>query len=525
MYLVTAKEMRDLDRYTIVQTGLPGVVLMENAGKAVADEVMRRFPEPKTAVVLAGAGNNGGDGWVAARHLLFRGWNVHLWLAGDEEKLTPDARVFYEVCKRVAPVERYQPEKRERLWQHLQQAEVIVDALLGTGAKGGLRPLMAELVSLINQQERAYVVAVDLPTGVDADTGRVDGEAVQADLTVTFAFPKWGHYLRPGADCSGEVKVADIGLAPVPDVNLEPSARINLPDEWKQHLRSPSPWAHKGTHGHVWIIGGSQGMLGAVTMAGQAAYRTGAGLVTLTVPRSEHPALAAKATQEIIWSWPGEGVFSRTSYQWLDQRKSRYSAVAIGPGLGRFAGEEEWLGELMKKIEVPLVLDADALNILADHPALVEKRPPHLPTVLTPHPGEMARLIGCTVKEVETSRREAATELARQTGMTVVLKGRYTILAFPDGKQRLNVTGSPALAKAGSGDLLTGMIASFLARNIPVKDAVCMAVYLHGKAGELAAKFLPQSVVVSDILSAMETALHQTVSTIVPAYPTHFPGN
>lgn len=525
MYLVTAKEMRDLDRYTISQAGLPGVVLMENAGRAVAEEVMRRFPEPKTAVVLGGTGNNGGDGWVAARHLLFRGWKVHLWLAGDEGKLTSDARVFYEVCKKYTQIERYQPEKRERLWQHLQQAEVIVDALLGTGAKGELRPLMAELVSLINQQERAFVVAVDLPTGVDADTGAVEREAVQADLTVTFAFPKWGHYLRPGADCSGEVKVADIGLAPIPDADLEPSARINLPGEWKQHLRSRSPWAHKGTHGHLLIIGGSRGMLGAVVMSGEAAYRTGAGLVTLTVPKSEHPALAAKVTQEIIWSWPGDEVFSRKSYQWFNARKSRYSAVAIGPGLGRFTGEEEWLGELMRKIEVPLVLDADALNILSDHPDLFEKRPPDFPTVLTPHPGEMARLIGCTVKEVESSRHQAAKELAERTGMTVVLKGRYTIIAFPDGKQWLNGTGSPALAKAGSGDLLTGMIGSFLAQQIPVKDAVLMAVYLHGKAGELAAKLMPHSVMFSDILSAMETALHQTMSKTVPAYPTHFPGN
>nr|WP_232345612.1 NAD(P)H-hydrate dehydratase [Paenactinomyces guangxiensis] len=507
--MVTAKEMRNLDRYTIDHLGVPGVVLMENAGKAVAEEIMHRFPEPKTAVILCGSGNNGGDGWVVARHLQFRGWKVYLWLVGAVEKMAPDARVFYEVCQRLTRIEIDPQQERDQLRRHLEQADVVVDALLGTGATGQLRPHIAEVVALVNQQSKAFVVAVDLPTGVDADTGGVLTEAVQADLTVTFAFPKWGHYLRPGADYSGEVKVADIGLSPCASPELEPSARINLPSDWQHHLPPRSAWAHKGTHGHLLVVGGSRGMLGAAVMAGEAAYRTGAGLVTITVPSSEQLPLSAKVTQQMVWSWPGESTFSPDSWQMIEERRTRFSAVAIGPGLGRFAGEADWLGELMKRMEVPMVLDADALNILSDHPSLLQKRPSPFATVLTPHPGEMARLLACSVAHVESSRRQAAGELAQKTGAVVVLKGRYTIVAFPDGKQILNLTGSPALAKGGAGDLLTGMIGSLLAQRIPLGAAVPMAVYLHGKAGELAVSSVPHSVMFSDILSAIGPALRQ----------------
>jgi NAD(P)H-hydrate epimerase len=495
--------MRELDRYMIEEIGLPGVVLMENAGKAVADEITRRFAKPKTAVVLAGTGNNGGDGWVTARHLVYRGWRVHLWLVGTEEKLTYDARVFYSICKRLAPINYFNPEEREHLARHLAEADVIVDAMLGTGAKGELRPPVAEVVRLIDAVRDRFVVAVDLPTGVDADTGAVFSEAVQADLTVTFEYPKWGHYLRPGAERCGQVKVAKIGIAPVErGTRLEPSARLNLPLWWEAYAKPRMEWAHKGTYGHLLVVGGAKGMLGAVTMAGEAAYRTGVGYVTLTVPESERLPLAVKTTQELIWSWPGEGVFAADSFTAFLERKCRFSAVAIGPGLGRFAGEERWLGELMAHVEVPLVLDADACNILADYPHLLNKRPPSVPTVLTPHPGEMARLVGLSVAQVEAERPKIANYFAMKTGTIVVLKGRYSVIAFPDGRQMLNLTGSPALAKAGSGDLLTGMIGALLAMRIPAVHAVPMAVYMHGKAGEKAGTH-PHSVMFSDLLKAI----------------------
>jgi ADP-dependent NAD(P)H-hydrate dehydratase / NAD(P)H-hydrate epimerase len=517
VYLVTAEEMRALDRYTMEEVGLPGVVLMEQAGKAVAEAIIGRFPVSGSVVVLGGTGNNGGDGWVLARHLVLRGWQVQPWLVGDPAKLTGDARIFYQVCQAFVPVECYRLEQKERLSAQLATADVVVDALIGTGSRGALRATIAEVVQQVNQQRGKWIVAVDLPTGVNADTGEVPTEAIRANLTVTFGYPKWGHYLRPGADRCGEVQVADIGLAPLPDSLAQTVATVNSPQRWESFLPPRNPWSHKGTWGHLLLIGGAGGMLGAIEMAAQAAYKAGVGLVTCTVPASQTGALAVKMTQELIWSWPGEGTFAVDSVRCWEQVKSSVSTVAIGPGLGRFSGEEEWLGTLMQKIDLPLVLDADALNILADYPELFSLRNRVAPTVLTPHAKEMARLLRITVAEVEQKRSVVAKELAQRTGMIVVLKGRYTLIALPDGKQILNPSGSPALAKAGSGDLLTGLIGSWLAQSIPVAEAVAMAVYLHGKAGEIAAREVGvYSVTYRELLSAIGAAIHPLISTNIP---------
>lgn len=516
MFLLTAQEMRDFDHYTIEHVGLPGVVLMENAGRAVAHEIQRRFAQPQTAVVLAGPGNNGGDGFVVARVLAQAGWTVYPWLIGLKEKMSADARTHYQVCQHVVEIQHDPIGSWDQLQTHLQQATVIVDAMLGIGVKGGLRSPFDRVVQLVNQQKTAWTVAVDLPTGVETDTGRVVNDAVKADLTITFAYPKWGHLLKPGADYTGEWKAVDIGILP----NRTPRVSINQPSQWRPTLRPRSPWSHKGSFGHLLIIGGSEGMLGASIMAKEAAYRTGVGKVTLTVPESQQAVCAGKVTQAMVWSWSGTKQFDQESYQAYQQRKEDFSAVAIGTGLGRFQGEAKWLAKLLQQIEVPLVLDADALNILADHPELIEERDRSLPTICTPHPGEMARLLHCSVREVEENRSTVARDYAKNTGMIVVLKGRYTIIAFPDGRQIVNTTGHPALAKAGSGDLLTGIIGSFLAQGIRPDHAVQIAVYLHGKSGERAVTFSDHSVLYSDILAQLGSILHQLTSE-----PTYFPGN
>ena len=516
MFLLTAQEMRDNDQFTIEHVGLPGVVLMENAGRAVVSELKKRFSRPQTAVVLAGPGNNGGDGFVVARMLAQEGWTVYPWFIGSLEKMSADAKVHYRVCKHFVSIYHHPVEQWECLQQHVDRATVIVDAMLGIGTKGGLRPPFDRIASLVNQQKKAWVVAVDLPSGVETDTGNVSNEAVKADQTITFSFPKWGHLLRPGADYTGEWKVVDIGIVPA----RESLASINLPANWQQSLLPRSPWSHKGTFGHLLVIGGAEGMLGAAVMAKEAAFRTGVGKVTLTVPESQQGICASKVTQAMVWSWPGNGRFEPESYQCFLQRKGDFSAVAIGTGLGRFAGEERWLGNLLEQIEVPIVLDADALNILAKNPTLIQKRDRTRSTICTPHPGEMARLLQCSTKEVEENRATVARDFAQQTGMIVVLKGRYSIIAFPDGRQVVNTTGHPALAKAGSGDLLTGMIGSFLAQGYKPEEAVQIAVYIHGKAGEKAVRSSEYSVRYSDILAQLGPVLHQLTS-----QPAYFPGN
>ncbi|MFC7441638.1 NAD(P)H-hydrate dehydratase [Laceyella putida] len=512
MYLVTAEEMRMLDRYTITKGGIPGIILMEQAGKAVAEEIMARQPSPGRAVILGGTGHNGGDGWVAARHLLYRGWTVLLWRLGKEEKIVPDAKVFYEACSRHVPVRGCDSTQLPELERDLRSADVIVDAMLGTGAKGELRQTVAEVVTLVNAVDRARVVAVDLPTGVDADTGAVSTMAVKADVTVTFQYPKWGHYLRPGTDFCGEVIVREIGLTP-PSLGATPvpRARLNDPELWHEYCVRRDPWAHKGTYGHLLVIGGARGMLGAVAMAGEAAYRMGTGLVTLTVPESERLALAAKVTQAMVWSWPGDGVFAAGSVAAFRETPRRFSALAVGPGLGRFAGEEAWMAQLLEQADLPLVLDADACNILADYSGLLPLvRARKQATIFTPHPGEMARLMRLPVKGVEENRPLVARKLAERLQAIIVLKGRYTLIAFPDGRCLLNPTGGPALAKAGSGDLLTGMIGALLAQGVPAEKAVPMAVFVHGRAGEMTG-MQEHSVMVTDLCQAIPVVIDQLV--------------
>lgn len=507
MYLVTAEEMRRIEAWAIDEVGIPGTVLMENAGKSVADEITKRFPEPQKAVVLAGRGNNGGDGWVIARYLLHRSWEVACWLVGSPDKITPDAQVFYNVLQSFTSIQTFDSSRLDELKSDLSRASVIVDALLGTGVKGNLRPSYKEVVEQINVS-RKWVVSVDLPTGLYTDGVSTDSVKVKADLTVTFQYPKWGHFSRQGKELTGELVIKEIGLPPALNQELEPEGRLNDPVWWKKDWTPRDKWSHKGSHGHLLLIGGSKGMLGAICMAGEAAYRTGAGYVTLTVPESERHALAAKVTQPLIWPWPGEESFAVKSADLFREKADQISAVAIGPGLGRFEGEDEWLKNLLSFIQVPLVLDADALNILADCPDLLRVvRERDVPAIVTPHPGEMARLTSMSVQEVEANRKDVARLFAQRTGMIVVLKGRYTLIAHPDGTLFLNQTGSPALAKAGSGDVLTGMIGSLLAQKVSPFHAAAMAVYLHGKAAEQT-RIHPHSVLYTDLL----TGIHRTIS-------------
>lgn len=513
MYLTTAQEMRDLDRYAIETIGIPGVVLMENAGRAVARLLTDRHPRPGTALVIAGTGNNGGDGFVAARHLAAAGWKVTVWLAGTEEKLTPDSAIYFRVCRNMGlTIIRDEEGRRDELARRIEGADAIVDALLGTGIRGEVRPRALELIRLVNEHRRGVVVAVDVPSGADTDTGALLPDAIRADWTVTFAYPKWCHYLRPAAEYCGEVIVADIGIPRSAAEHRSPAARVNDPSWWGEWLRPRSRWSHKGTYGHLLVVGGARGMLGAAVLAGMAGLRVGAGLSTISVPAAQEPILAAKVTDAMVWGWPddGAGRFAGDSARVLSERVRRFTAAAVGPGLGRFPGEGDWLQELLEGMPFPIVLDADGLNVLAENPDVLRHR--RAETILTPHPGEMARLAGTDVKGVESSRHTIAREWARKTGSVVVLKGTHTIIAFPDGTQMVNPTGTPAMAKGGSGDVLSGVIGGLLARGIPPTAAAAMGVYLHGLAGELAVRSSEHSLLASDILSQLGAALSRLAS-------------
>ncbi|PTM53309.1 NAD(P)H-hydrate dehydratase [Desmospora activa] len=510
MYLYTAQEMRDLDRYAIETIGVPGAVLMENAGQAVTRQLLKRHPGLGRATVLAGTGNNGGDGYVIARLLASAGWHVRLWQLGPTAKMSAETRLFRDVCLRSQPHPlQWEQERLPDLVDDLRRSDWVIDAMLGTGVRGQPREPLQTVIAAVNRETRGRILAVDLPSGVETDTGAVPGKAVQADWTVTLAGPKWGHYLQPGAEHCGELTVADIGIPAVAHQTHPPTARLNGIDEWGEYLHPRSPWSHKGTHGHMMVVGGSRGMLGAAALASMAAYRTGVGMVTVAVPEGQETAMASQVTEPLVWGWPdrGDGGFADSLPLGWDERKNRFRAVAVGPGLGRVSNVT-WLKPLLE-LGCPVVLDADGLNLLAREPAIL--RQVASTVVLTPHPGEMARLAACTVSEVEANRPGVARDWAREYGVTVVLKGSHTIIAAADGSCVVEGNVAPALAKAGSGDVLTGILGAWLARGIPPFAAAALSVHLHSRAGRLAVVDTPDSVVATDVVRAIGPALHQLI--------------
>lgn len=508
LYLYTAQEMRNLDRYAIETIGMPGAVLMENAGQAVTRQLLQRHRGPGTATVLAGTGNNGGDGYVIARLLASAGWQVRLWQMGPEEKMSVETRLFRDACARSEPRPlHWTRERLPDLVDDLHRSEWVIDAILGTGIQGVAREPLQTVIAVVNREARGRILAVDIPSGVVTDTGAVPGKAVQADWTITLAGPKWGHYLRPGAEHCGRLTVADIGIPAAAVRAHPPTARLNGVDVWGKHLVPRSPWSHKGTHGHLLVAGGSRGMLGAAALAALAAYRTGVGIVTVAVPESQQTAMASQVTEPLVWGWPdhGDGGFADTPPVGWEERRSRFGAAAVGPGLGRLP-QVAWLNPFLD-LGCPVVLDADALNLLSRDPSILRRSASEV--VLTPHPGEMARLAACTVAEVEADRPGVARDWAREYGVTVVLKGSHTIIAAADGSCVVEGDTAPALAKAGSGDVLTGILGAWLARGVPPFVAAALSVHLHGCAGRLAVVDTPDSVVATDVVRAIGPALHQ----------------
>lgn len=524
MYVVNAQEMRELDRQTIQDLGIPAVVLMEVAGRAVAQEVKKRARAGSCVTILAGHGNNGGDGLVAARHLALAGYETHIWLIGKTERMGADVRRFWEVCERLSlPTHVYSAAKANECRFQLERSDIVIDGLLGTGITGDVRPPMRQVIDMLNRSHVPLVVAVDVPSGVDTDSGKVLAEAVRAHCTVTFAFPKWCHYLAPAAELTGELIVADIGI-PKSFANLYPvCTRVTDKSYWSGTIRSRAAFSHKGVYGHVLVIGGKRGMAGAPALASRAVLKTGAGLVTTAVPSGIQNVIASHLPEGLTWgigevdaeTWHADSAVA------IVERLHRYDAVVIGPGMGRFPQDTKWLQTLLASAKCPVILDADALNIVADDRHLLDARRGGRaireggapPIVLTPHPGEMARLLQCDTPHIEQKRPQVALELAKMTEAVVVLKGRYSLTAFPDGRQFINTTGTPAMAKGGSGDVLAGMIAANIAQGHKIDVVVPFAVTLHGYAGELAAASDSEySVLATDIVQQIGPAYRHMMS-------------
>jgi NAD(P)H-hydrate epimerase len=500
--------MRAIDR-AAAERGVPGRVLMENAGQAVTRAVLdiaKDMHGSPTVVVVAGKGNNGGDGLVVARHLRNRGYDVTVCLLCQGSDLRGDA------AENLAAAVAYGVDVAEgwgadEIAEALAGADIVVDAVLGTGIKGEVEGIAREAIEAINDADAA-VVAVDIPSGVDADTGALGGAAIWADATVTFGLPKVGTVIYPGGGRCGDLMVADISLPA--DLLADPGLKTNLvtADLAQECLPQRWPDMHKGDAGRVLVVAGSRRYTGAATLTVHGAMRAGAGLVYLAAPQAVVEVLAAHHAEAISLQMPETetgGLSAEAAPEILDMAR-QCEAVALGPGLGHDEGTRELVARLVAEIGAPLVVDADGLNCLAGQTdALVGRS---APTVITPHPGEMASLLGTDAAAVQADRLGAAREAAARFGAVTVLKGAGTVIARPDGEAWVNVTGNHGLASGGTGDVLTGIIAAFVAGGAGIDEAAIAGVYYHGLAGEVAAQGGdPRSVVASDVADSLGRAM------------------
>jgi ADP-dependent NAD(P)H-hydrate dehydratase / NAD(P)H-hydrate epimerase len=489
--VVDAAQMRATDEWAIGTKGVPSLELMEHAGEGLARVTAQRAPAGRVAVVC-GKGNNGGDGLVAARLLRQAGRDVEVlavwppeWLQGDAqtqlERLPGDAPVKFEAAR-------------------LDRAHVIVDALLGTGTSGAPRDPAAEVIDAVNAA-KAPVVAADIPSGVDASTGEVPGAAIRAVATATFHRGKPGLWIRPGKAHAGDVEVIDIGIprgGPAkPELGL-------IGDGVLADVPRRSPDSTKFTSGNVFVIGGSNGLTGAPTMAALAAMRAGAGYVTVAAPAQLESTFSVRLLEAMMIGLPSEdGALSAEAVEGALKAIRRADAVVLGPGLGRTEGAQAFAREMFERIDVPLVIDADGLNALAGvFPEDLPQR--RWPTILTPHAGELGRLLDVESAEVEKRRLHHARAAASQSRAIVVLKGDDTLVTSPNGRIAISRGGAPALATAGTGDVLSGMAAAMLAKRLPPAHAACAAVFAHVRAGRLAAEpHGPDGVIASDVIQQL----------------------
>lgn len=497
MRLSTAAQMKEMDRRAIEERGIPSPVLMERAARHVAEEAVRFLERengscgrrPYRAAVFCGPGNNGGDGAAAARFLAERGLETRAFLVGSREKMTADTRLMEErLAQAGLALEDWQTEEQKD-W--CVRADLILDALLGVGLKGGVRPGVKETILWLDSLDKP-VLAVDIASGIHSDTGEVMGAALHAAVTVTFTLPKFGHLEGQGGYYTGELKTADIGI---PEDVVEQVLAEN-DDEGKapvfeacdgacagRLLPRRRPDGHKGTFGRVSITGGSIGLTGAPVLASRGAARCGSGLIFLGVPESIYPVTAASCLEVMPSPLSDQNgrISSRAFFQILERLNS-CDAGLIGPGLGRSQELSLLVCKLLEQTAVPLVLDADGLYAVKDRKELLRQRQEKgLVTILTPHEGEFAYLGG----DLSLGRRRAALRFAERYGCILALKGPATVTASPDGRVYINTTGNNGMAKGGSGDVLAGMVLSFLGQGMEPVEAAALAVYLHGLAGDL----------------------------------------
>ncbi len=514
MKVFTAQKMQEIDRRTIEDIGIPGIVLMENAGRGTFSQIMKRFPDKlkKQVSVICGKGNNGGDGFVIARYLNNIGVNVSVLLLAPEHDIKGDALINLTSYKKISGSVIEVSDKASWIKtfnNFVCKSELIIDAIFGTGLSSEVRGLYRTVIDNLNNLSDVSVVSVDIPSGIDASSGRILGTAVSADLTCTFGFSKTGLVMEPGKSRAGTIEIIDIGIPP----NVVKSDDIDtiVPDNDYFHglLPERKPDSHKGSFGHALIIAGSKGKTGAASLCGMAAMRSGTGLVTLAVPGSMNNAVESK-TLEIMTEPLADsidGTLTKESIPRIIKLLEGKNAVAIGPGLSVTDDTKTLLVEFIKLCQVPVVIDADGLNILAENLSILKNRSSAI--ILTPHPGEMSRLTGLSTRQIQENRVETARNFSIEHQVYLVLKGSGTVICNPYGRTFINPTGNPGMASGGMGDALTGIITGLLAQGLNTLDAAVFGVFAHGMAGDIVAKEnAPTGLLASDVIERIPSTLN-----------------
>jgi ADP-dependent NAD(P)H-hydrate dehydratase / NAD(P)H-hydrate epimerase len=514
MKIVSAAEMREIDRATSARFGVPSLTLMENAGTAVAEFVVEKYPDAKRIGVVCGKGNNGGDGFVVARKLRDLGREVRLLLLAERGELRGDAAAMFEKLPIPPVIAHTSEELKSEKVREVFQADVLVDAVLGTGFRPPVSVLYAEAIAAMNASS-APIVAVDIPSGADADVmGEQTGTVARADAIVTFTASRPAHVF--GRLASGPIVIAPIG-SPEEAIVSALNLNVTTPADIAELVGPRAADANKGSYGHVLVIGGSLGKAGAAAMAGMAALRAGAGLSTVATPKSVlptvsgfHPELMTEPLEE---TEAGTISLRALEYGRLDSVVERKTVLAVGPGISRNAETAEFVQTVVRKYKLPMVVDADGLNAFEGCAERLDGKGRQL--VITPHPGEMARLLGSSVVAVQRDRINVARDFAREHNVIVVLKGHRTLIAGREGQIWVNTTGNPGMATGGTGDILTGMVAGMIAQNpSKVFAAVLAAVYLHGLAGDAAREVTGEhSLVATDLLAGLPQGFQRVRST------------
>lgn len=511
--LVTGSEMTEIDRRTISETGILGVELMERAGAEVVAAIAARWDglAGLKVAVLCGKGNNGGDGFVVARLLAAGGGRVRVFLAAELSSVQGDAAEHLQRYEKTGGEVEVLHNDLTILDAGLADCDLVIDALLGTGLKSAPRPHIARVIERVGVAKRP-VVAVDMPSGVESASGRVQGACIEAVLTVTFGVAKLGQMFYPGRSYCGTLHLADIGFPAAIVASVPASAYLLSAESLGPLIPKRRSDAHKGSCGAVAVVAGSVGMTGAAALAADAVLRSGAGRVSLGVPASLNDILEVKLSEVMTVPLPEVRKRRCLSLRALGEARTLLqgaNVLALGPGLGRYHETVELVRRLVLETELPLVLDADGLNAFAGVADLLKKR--SAPSVLTPHVGEFARLSGLDKKQIIAAPIETARDFAAATGTTVVLKGAPAVVALQDGRVAVNTSGNPGMATAGSGDVLTGVIAGLIAQDVDCEMAACLGVYLHGLAGDRARDRLGEwGMRAGDIVAEMPTVLVDT---------------